>query len=212
MRPAYLLTLLACAGLMMLSAPRASADNLIVNGSFGTGDLTGWSYNGGGLDIVAASGFDNYNAEDLDGCSTVQGSSTPYGCFVALGDFSTSTLSQSFADTVNGGYFFSFYFASDGTKPSSFQAEWDSTSLLDLSDPPSTGGAYNFYSYAVTGSGSDTISFNSMDQGGYLALDNVSVSAQEPLQPTPEPATLALLAAGLLGLSPGVRRRLLPGR
>ncbi|HET9784747.1 MAG TPA: hypothetical protein VFP94_07305 [Terriglobales bacterium] len=208
------LALLGCACLILLSAPRAHADSIVLNGSFGTGDFTNWTYNGGGFSFVATDGTDNYFSQDAnDGCSAVEGYST--SCFALLGDSPASSLSQSFSDHAGGSYIFSFYFASDGNTPASFSAQWDSNTIVSQVNPASTNNAYQFYAFAVTGTGNDTITFTSEDDDfGYLALDNVAVcstgcaSPSVPTATTPEPPTWVLLIGGLFLLAPGLRRRL----
>jgi hypothetical protein len=51
------------------------------------------------------------------------------------------------------------------------------------------------FSFMVTGSGSDTLTFFETDGPGFMALDDVSLTAATPL-----PAALPLFATGLGGL------------
>src|SRR5580704_8020221 len=103
MRQKALLALVALVTLLLV-APTSFAANLLTNGSFETGDFTGWTEGGNFEDTEVVTGaFGSYSgAED--------------GLFYAvLGPVgSDGTLSQTFSDTVGGHYTFSFWFASVG--------------------------------------------------------------------------------------------------
>ncbi len=101
-------------------------------------------------------------------------------------------------------YNFSFWFASVGDDPSDFSASWDSTTLLSLTDP-NTGVNYTEFSFDVTGTGSDTITFTGRDDPAWMALDNVVVS--QATGTTPEPSSLLLLGSGLLAVGGVIRRK-----
>jgi len=180
----------------LVCAPASFAQNLLTNGSFETGDFTGWTTGGNFTDTGVTSGafYDYTGAED--------------GTYYAyLGPVSTpGTLSQTFTDTAGGQYVFSFWFASVGDNPSSFSAMWDGTTVLSLTNP-NTGSSWTQYSFAETGTGSDSITFTFRDDPGYMALDNVSVTPTG--QTVPEPSSLLLLGSGVLGLGGIVRRKLI---
>ena len=180
-------TVCAVALTFLVSAvPCSFAGNILVNGSFQDGDLTGWTLSGpSGLTVFCHAGF-GYSAEDSD------------HCYAALGSVGKdATITQSFADTKGASYQFSFWYDANGTGPSDFNADWDGTLLLGLTDT-NTGGWVE-YTFTEPGTGHDSISLGGYDNPSYDALDNVSVQ-------TPEPATLALLGT-LLGLAGVVRRR-----
>ncbi len=197
MRPKFLLVVVALAVAFTLTAPKTFAQNLVNNGSFETGDFTGWTTGGNFQDTFVVSGaFGAYGGAQDGNFYAVLG---PVG--------SDGTLSQTLSDTAGAHYTFSFWFASVGDNPSDFSASWDGTQLLSLTNP-NTGSSYTEYSYSVTGTGSDTIQFAFRDDPGYMALDNVSVSQSGGTGTTPEPSSFILMGSGILALGGMVRRKL----
>ena len=71
---------------------------------------------------------------------------------------------------------------------------------------PNTGVNYTEYSFAVTGTGFDTITFNGRDDPAWMALDNISVT-QATGKTVPEPSSLLLLGSGLLAVGGVIRRK-----
>jgi hypothetical protein len=156
--------------------------NLVLNCGFETGDFSDW------------------NVLNDDGNTLVEGSSFPDGVnsgnfFAALGDEAATptTVGQTFSDIAGTILTFSFYLYSDG-EPDGFAAQWDGETLLSLPDAPQQ--AYTLYSYTVTGTGSDTISFSLQDAPGFDGLDDVVV-VDPPPSPTPEPSSPVFAVAAL---------------
>lgn len=88
--------------------------------------------------------------------------------------------------------------------PSFFTASFGSNEVLDLVSPGVF--SYTLKDFIVTATGtSTTIRFDSESNDGAWALDDVSVTDQGSA--APEPASLLLMASGLLGIAWRFRRQ-----
>ncbi|MGB8888149.1 MAG: PEP-CTERM sorting domain-containing protein [Candidatus Korobacteraceae bacterium] len=196
MRLKTLLVVVALA-VFAFSAPKTFAQNLLTNGSFETGDFTGWNTGGNFEDTEVVSGaFYVYTGAEDGSFYAVLG---PVG--------SDGTIGQSFTDHAGTQYTFSFWLNAVGDNPSDFSAFWDGTSVLSLTNP-TTNGAWTQFSFTETGTGSDNISFAFRDDPAYIALDNISVSSSTGTGTTPEPSSWILLGTGVVALGGMVRRKL----
>lgn len=166
--------------------------NLVANGGFETGDFTSWEGTGDTL----------FNGVQCPADASVHAGS----CSAFFGpSFADGGIEQ----TINVGaagltWNLSFAFKPDGASPSSFSVVFGGQTLLSLTDP--VAGDYTLYEFSGLTTGEDmTLSFSFFDPVGFLFLDSVSVTTAAA--EVPEPATLALMGAGLAGLLFSRRRK-----
>lgn len=106
---------------------QASAGNLVMNGSFETGDFTGWTQFGNTGFTGVQGNFAGVNPED--------GSFQAY--FGPVG--SLGGISQDLATVAGQSYDISFYLYNFGGTPSEYSAQFGSTVLTDVVNPPGFG-------------------------------------------------------------------------
>jgi hypothetical protein len=200
------MTALAAGVAALALAGSASAGNLIVNGDFETGDLSGWS--------VVDSGSGSWFA-------TLNGAGSPLNSFASPflatgGDWNAQTdqggpgshdLSQTL---LLGGGNYKFQFdaygndqsGSGGAGDQQYLVIDDSTALLGpLVDP-----AWAHFSFDLTlGAGLHTFTFHENDDRSFYnaAVDNVSLTTSS----APEPAAWALMIGGFGLAGASLRRR-----
>jgi hypothetical protein len=188
---------LAVSVLALSTAGLANAgDNLVTNGSFETGDFTGWTLSGD----TTFTGVCNV--------STCPGGFAPEdGTFAAyfgpVGD--TATISQTIATTPGDEYSLSFYLANPvGGTPNYFNVTFGNSSFSFTN----FGTAFSWQQFTLTTlatSDQTQLSFTFRNDPSYWFLDNVTV--QQSGGTSPEPSTFVLFGSGVLGLAGFARRK-----
>jgi hypothetical protein len=161
----------------------ANAAELVTNGSFETGNFSGWTQ------------FGDTSFTGVGGCvgSACPTDGVDLAYFGSVND--VGGISQTLA-TGAGLYNISFDLSND--QGASFTADFGGVTLLV--NPPQEGTThYSFTDIAV--SGSPTLTFSFQDVPSYYTLDDVSVTAAG----VPEPASWALMLTGFFGLGATLR-------
>ncbi|MGA7198937.1 MAG: PEP-CTERM sorting domain-containing protein [Roseiarcus sp.] len=164
----------------MALAGQVSAANLLVNGSFETGDFTGWTEGGNFSYTTVEPNSFGYGAE--------QGNYYVYEGPIG----SDGTLSQTFSDMPGATLLISGWIAGNGTIPSDVNYIFDGVTVFTLNPVPSQG--YVNYTATVRATGLDTFTVGFRNDPSFDALDNFSVTA------VPEASTWAMMVLGFAGL------------
>jgi hypothetical protein len=164
--------------------------NLVQNCGFETGDFTGWTQSGN-------TGFTSV--------STFYAFSGNYGA--QLGPVGSDGFLTQLVGDNSTTYFASFELYNDGGAPNDFTVYWNGVDVgPDLVDASNF--SYTLFSGILagnSGAGSNEITFAFRQDPSYWGLDSVVVRNTSTV---PEPASLMLLGAGLLGFGGLVRRKL----
>ena len=170
---------------------------MLKNGSFETGDLTGWTSAHKGIASVWSGAPSTFNPAALD---TVSGAED--GKYYLLdGTFGdTATYSQTFGDVAGAAYTVKVWYASNGGSPSRQYLAINGI-VLGQNNPALEEGWRLFTTHFI-GTGSDTLTLGSRNDPHGNFFDNVSVSGPG----VPEPAAWSLMIVGL-GLAGGALRR-----
>lgn len=171
------------------AVPALAASNIVTNGSFETGNFSGWTQFGD-TGFTGVAGYFLTNPSD--------GSYQSY--FGPVG--STGGIVQSLSTVAGGTYEISFDMRADAGGQL-FEASFGSATLLSGSF--SSGVGYTTYNYTVQATGASTdLRFATQHLPSYYQLDNVIVSS---VASVPEPGTWAMLIAGFGMVGFASRRR-----
>lgn len=186
---AYLKAAGFAAVLAALPVASASAE-LVTNGGFETSDFTGWTV------------VDSSNNSDV--------TDSPVHGGTYAGEFGPSdgagTAEQTLATTAGQSYSLSFWLSNGNAVPNLFEVAIDGALLGSLTDQ----GALSFTQYVfdfVAAGSSTQLLFTFEQPGSFWWLDDVSVTETRTTTPSPEPASIALLGAGLAGFGAMRKKR-----
>ncbi len=167
----------ATIAVMTLVATSAQAINLVTNGNFETGNISGWML----------STNDNIFVSDGD-----NGTKTAF-----LGTTSIESLSQTLATFAGTIYQIKYDLLSGGGIPNSFEARVNNTILFGQANIAATTTFFTPYSFTYTGTGTDKLEFRFLDAGTYFQLDNVQFNGLAAATAVPEPMmTIGTLIGG----------------
>lgn len=166
----------------------ARAD-LIVNGGFETGDFTGWSLDHEAFPFSVGT----------EPSYPVHGGS--YAAQIAGFENDQNVLSQAIAGSSAGqNYTLSFWFLQANPEPNGLAVQWNGNTIYSEAN---SGHGYQFYSFAVVGTGSDTVSFFAYNNPSFAYLDDVKLDVSA----VPEPSTWAMMIFGFLSVGYMTYRR-----
>jgi PEP-CTERM motif len=170
---------ISAGALFFAGVPKAHA-NQLVNGSFETGDFTGWVQFGNTGFTGVSNTFSSVNPQD----GNWQAFFGPVG--------SDGGISQSFFDTAGVTYTASVWMYSFGGTPNDVSFSIDNIpffAAVNIDPQP-----YTQYTTTFVGTGLDIFTITQRNDPSYQLIDNASVTA------VPEPATWAMMILGFVGV------------
>lgn len=187
---------LSLAVLAISGLTQASAANLVINGSFeqgpgGIGSFSGWQTVLGD----AATFVDSIGQTGTHAGQASDGLWSAY--FGSTASSGGSSISQTLATSVSQTYLLAFDLANDnGGRPANnafLASVGGGTPVFSVTNLLAQGYAHKQFLFVASGSAT-VLRFSAYNDGGYLQLDNVAVTA------VPEPSGSTLLLIGLLAM------------
>ncbi len=187
----------------ILSFSNPSFANIVANGSFESGDLTGWTLSGetDSTFVAAWAEFPKWQGQPIPH----QPAGVDMGQYLLqAGPTILGYITQNLPTTPGATYQLSFWLADDTGygDPTEFTVNWGDTTLVD--SVTAIGYDMTKFTYYVTASGNTTpLTFGLANPPLFFYLDNIEV--EQTATPTPIPPALLLFGSGLTGL--GLLRR-----
>ena len=170
--------------IVALVAPTARA-NLLNNGSFETGDFSGWTMSANFNNTKVVPTSVGFGAQDGN-------------FYVLFGSvFADSTLSQTSTDTPGGTLQVSGWLVGDGSSPSDWNMSINGVTFVSVNPIPNQ--PYTEHTFTAPATGLDTFVVGFRDDPAFGGMDNFVITEIPPA--VPQPATLALLGVALVGIS-----------
>ncbi len=195
-------------GLFALAAT-AFGDSIVVNGDFGTGDLTGWTVGGASNNdpwVINGSAGAFFVSEGCETDICINGTSAQQNNIdqiLATNPGDTYTLSFSYNPDINN---------NPAEGPSELLVQFDGNTAIDLVNGTlglgQTAPANGYNTYTITGltasTGSTELNFLGRQDPSFDGLTNITVTDNS--SSAPEPASYLMAAIGFIALGAGKLR------